>query len=263
MHGSNSSSKEVSDRTKLTDSVTWFNQKCFPIGGDVKELSDDGEHGEVEVSFTYMQALQVMVYRSASMTVQVIDLLSDMYVCVALHYTREYVENEAVYKLRKPYLILIILSIGIGWGFPMYICRKLYPNNWMTFSILWIFDLNDIIVTFDAFKARIERKKLILTFPSLHRYRAESHRGAINSHSISLVFEDIPLFILNWIMLQKLGEITFVVGASLLFSAMCVMMKAYSVNFAWNASKKEIAARENLKAKAEDDMVELSDQNKA
>ena len=100
----------------------------------------------------------------------------------------------------------------------------------MTFSILWIFDLNDIIVTFDAFKARIERKKLILTFPSLHRYRAESHRGAINSHSISLVFEDIPLFILNWIMLQKLGEITFVVAASLLFSAMCVMMKAYSVN---------------------------------
>ena len=82
MLGSNSSSKEVSDRTKLTDSVTWFNQKCFPIGGDVKELSDDGEHGEVEVSFTYMQALQVMVYRSVSMTVQVIDLLSDMYVCV-------------------------------------------------------------------------------------------------------------------------------------------------------------------------------------
>ncbi len=267
MVGRDSPSKELTDRTKLTDSVTdrmtWFNHKCFPIGGDVKELSDDGEHGEVEVSFTYMQALQVMVFRSASMTVQVIDLLSDMYVCVALHYTEEYKEIPAVYKLRKAYVVLIILSILIGWGFPMHICRKLYPNNWMTFSMLWIFDLNDVIVTFDAYKARIERKKLILTFPSLHRYRAESHRGAINSHSISLVFEDIPLFILNCLLVQKLGETTFVVAASLLFSAMCVAMKAYSVNFAWNASKKEIAAREFIKAKAKEDMLELSDKNKA
>ena len=56
-------------------------------------------------------------------------------------------------------------------------------------------------------------------------YQLDSHTGAIHSHIFSFIFEDVPLFILNCYITHLLGNFTFVVLMSLIFSGLCVIYK--------------------------------------
>ena len=215
---------------------TWKYHKW--IGADVNETKD-------KIRFSGEQLIIKFAFQSLSMTLQVIDILSDVYVCVALFSYDDYVDIPQYVKIWYQYLLVLsmMLSLVVPTTAIISLCFSsqnydVSPRFVFGWYISMIFDL-DWAIFFHSMKITYSCSKISIIEKSNNKYflfdtsEARSLNTAItgnkkfqlDSHTFSFLLEDVPLFILNCYITHLLGNFTFVVLVSLIFSGLCVIYK--------------------------------------
>ena len=205
---------------------TWFSR-------EFRETQD----GTYEVKTTSGKASHTIAKATLNVSAQIIDLLSDIYLGYSLYAYRDSTYADVDPSIALAYTILLLLSVALSFGYPAWVvCNSNKPRNeFLGDFVSLVFDVPMTLSEYNAHGSHFRRgdvegqQYLVQVFANKYEYTALKHRGALVSHTASLLLEDIPLFFVNIYIISHTRYTTLEVVISVLTGLWAIAFKEEEV----------------------------------